>query len=291
MLPTPAKTPRKRAVGDVSSTARILFPQRPATIDEAMPTPRKARKTRNLYTLESSSAHMDDDTNKIAIFTDSKERIPTPGAVDENPFITKKGKGRAKAAPPKSRNLDQRTAKLNQAVERDEGMVYIFRGKKILRRFHDGSSDHESAAEDDQDLSADEMAIRRQVGREAHRPLTRSSVKPRLLFQKEIQQRNLANGEDEDDEEALTDIEVPFATPSRRKAKVAAPPPTLETTPPPTVRKLRKEISFDSWSRVKSSSSSSHSTKKRSGDVLEREAGDKRARSEHSASLLSFDSV
>jgi len=176
-------------------------------------------------------------------------------------------------------------------VERDEGMVYIFRGKKILRRFHDGSSDHESAAEDDQDLSADEMAIRRQVGREAHRPLTRSSVKPRLLFQKEIQQRNLANGEDEDDEEALTDIEVPFATPSRRKAKVAAPPPTLETTPPPTVRKLRKEISFDSWSRVKSSSSSSHSTKKRSGDVLEREAGDKRARSEHSASLLSFDSV
>lgn len=308
MLPTPAKTPRKRAVGDMSSTARVLFPQRPATIDEAVPTPRKARKTKNLYTLESFAAHMDDDTDKIAIFTDSKERIPTPGAVDENPFITTKGKGRAKATPQKSRKLDQRTAKLNQAAERDEGMVYIFRGKKILRRFHDGPSDHDSAAEDDQYLSADEMAIRRQVGREAHRPLTRSSVKPRLLFEKEIQQRKIANGEDEDDEEAVTDIEVPFTTPSRKKAKVAAPPPALETTPPPTARKLRKgksplvpwqatfltivaEISFDSWSRVKSSSSSSHSTKKRSGDALERETGDKRARSEHSTSILSFDSI
>lgn len=282
MLPTPAKTPRKRALGDMSSTARVLFPQRPATIDEAMPSPRKARKIKSLCTLEGLSAHTDDDSNKIAIFTDSKDRIPTPGAIDENPFIIKKGKGRAKAAPPTSRKLDQRSAKLNQAVARDEGMVYIFRGKKILRRFHDGPSDHESGAEDDQDLSADEMAIRRQVGREAHRPLTRSSVKPRLLFQKEIQQRKLANGEDEDDEEAITDIEIPCVTPSRRRAKITAPPPEVESTPPPTVRKLRKEISFDSWSRVKSSSSSSQSTKKRSGDLLERETGDKRVRTSSS---------
>ncbi|KAF2852274.1 hypothetical protein T440DRAFT_466977 [Plenodomus tracheiphilus IPT5] len=280
MLPTPAKTPRKRPIGDLSSTSRILFPQRPATIEEVVPTPRKSRKTKNLFTLESFSAHMDDESEKIPIFTDSKERIPTPGAVDENPFLTtKKGKGRARTTPQKSRKIDQRTAKLNEAAERDEGMVYIFRGKKILRRFHDGPSDNDSAPEDDQELSADEMAIRRQVGREAHRPLTRSSVKPKLLFQKEIQQRKIANGEEEDDEEAVTDIEVPFAaTPSRKKGKAVVPQPTLETTPPPTVRKLRKEISFDSWSRVKSSSSSSQPSKKRGGDLLERETGDKRAR-------------
>lgn len=283
MLPTPAKTPRKRPIGDLSSTSRILFPQRPATIEEVVPTPRKSRKTKNLFTLESFSAHMDDESEKIPIFTDSKERIPTPGAVDENPFITtKKGKGRAKATATtqKSQKIDGRTAKLNEAVERDEGMVYIFRGKKILRRFHDGPSDNDSAPEEDQELSADERAIRRQVGREAHRPLTRSSVKPKLLFQKEIQQRKIANGEEEDDEEAVTDIEVPFAaTPSRKKGKAAVPQPKLATTPPPTVRKLRKEISFDSWSRVKSSSSSSSQpSKKRSGDLLESETGDKRAR-------------
>ncbi|KAI8937328.1 hypothetical protein NX059_006535 [Plenodomus lindquistii] len=282
MLPTPAKTPRKRPVGDLSSTSRILFPQRPATIEEAVPTPRKSRKTKNLFTLESFNAHMDDDDNnqKITIFTDSKERVPTPGAADENPFLTtKKGKGRARPTPQKSRKVDQRTAKLNEAAERDEGMVYIFRGKKILRRFHEGPSDNESPADDDHELSADERAIRRQVGREAHRPLTRSSVKPKLLFQKEIQERKIANGEEEDDEEAVTDIEVPFpATPSRKKGKAVVPHPSLETTPPPTVRKLRKEISFDSWSRVKSSSSSSQPSKKRGGDLLERETGDKRAR-------------
>ncbi|CBX91041.1 hypothetical protein LEMA_P060750.1 [Plenodomus lingam JN3] len=282
MLPTPVKTPRKRQIGDLSSTSRILFPQRPATIEEVVPTPRKSRKTKNLFTLESFSAHMDEESEKIPIFTDSKERIPTPGAPDENPFLTpKKGKGRAKTTRQKStKETEERTARLNEAAKRDEGMVYIFRGKKILRRFHNGQSDEDSAPEDDQELSADERAMRRQVGYEAHRPLTRSSVKPKLLFQKEIQERKIANGEEEDDEEAVTDIEVPVpATPSRKKGKAVASEPMLATTPPPTVRKLRKEISFDSWSRVKSSSrSSSQPSKKRSGEVLERETGDKRAR-------------
>lgn len=244
MLPTPAKTPRKRRIEDVSSTARVLFPSRPANIDEAVPTPRKVRKTKDLYTLESFAQHMDDDIEKIAIFTDSKERIPTPGATDDNPFITKKGKGRAKATPQKSRKAtDQRTAKLNDAAERDEGMIFMFRGKKVLRRFDNGLSDASDAAEDEE-LSADERQIRRQIGHEAHRPLTRSSVKPRLLFQTEIQQRKLENGDEDDDEEAITDIEVPVATPSRRKGKGAVQPSMLETTPPPTVRKLRKGTSM-----------------------------------------------
>ena len=244
MLPTPAKTPRKRRVDDVSSTARVLFPtNRPSTIDEAMPTPRKSRKTKDLYTLESFAKHMDETTEKIPIYTDSKERIPTPGAqTEENPFLTTKGKGKAKRAPQKAKKtLDMKSAKMEEAVDRDEGMVYIFRGRKVFRKFHDDAPSGASDAEQDE-LSADDRWIRRQIGHEARRPLTRSSIKPKLLFQAEIKERNRANGieDDDDDEEATTDIEPTVATPSRNKGKSVVQAPSLATTPPPTVRKFKK---------------------------------------------------
>ncbi|USP74043.1 uncharacterized protein yc1106_01317 [Curvularia clavata] len=315
MLPTPAKTPRKRRVEDMSSTARVLFPtNRPSTIDEAMPTPRKPRKTKDLYTLESFAKHMDETTEKIPIYTDSKERVPTPGAqTEENPFLSTRGKGKAKSAPAKQRKtVDKKTAKMEEAVNRDEGMVYIFRGRKVFRKFHDDAPSGASEAEQDGDLSADDRRLRRHIGHEARRPLTRSSIKPRLLFQAEIKERNRANGIEDDDEEALTDIEPSVATPSRSKGKNVVQTPSLATTPPPTVRKVKKgqsiqsilpcpsrinifvEISFDSWTRVKSahgSSSSAKASKKRSGEPLEREAGDKRARSEQSSFSVSFDSI
>ncbi|KAF1942763.1 hypothetical protein EJ02DRAFT_344760 [Clathrospora elynae] len=243
MLPTPAKTPRKRRIEDMSSTARVLFPSnRPATIDEAVPTPRKSRKTKNIYTLESFAQQMDENSEKIAIYTDSKERIPTPGAeTDDNPFITKKAKGKAKATPQKSRRAtDARTAKMDDAVDRDEGMVFLFRGRKVFRKFHDDAPSNGSDAEQEGHLSTDDRLLRRHIGHEARRPLTRSSIKPRLLFQKEIQERNRDDGIEEDDEEAVTDIEVPVATPSRKKGKAAVQVTALEATPPPTVRKLTK---------------------------------------------------
>jgi len=243
MLPTPAKTPRKRRVEDVSSTARVLFPtNRPSTIEEAMPTPRKGRKTKNLYTLESFAEQMDETTEKIPIFTDSKERVPTPGAqTEENPFITVKGKGKAKATSQKSRKLvDRKTAKMEAAADRDEGMVYIFRGRKVFRKFHDDAPSGASDAEQDDELSADDKQVRRQIGVEARRPLTRSSIKPKLLFQAEIKERNRAQGIETDDEEATTEVDEAVATPSRRKGKSVVPTPSLATTPPPTTRKLKK---------------------------------------------------
>jgi hypothetical protein len=247
MLPTPAKTPRKRRIEDVSSTARVLFPtNRPSTIDEAMPTPRKGRKTKNLYTLESFAQQMDENAEKIPIYTDSKERVPTPGAqTEENPFITVKGKGKAKATPQKAKKVvDRKTAKMDAAVDRDEGMVYIFRGRKVFRKFHDEAPSGASEAEQDDDLSADDKQVRRQIGHEARRPLTRSSIKPRLLFEKEIKERDRANGIDTDDEEATTDIDASVATPSRRKGKSVVPAPSLLASPPPTSRKLKKGKSF-----------------------------------------------
>jgi hypothetical protein len=250
MLPTPSETPRKRPLqteASLKSTARVLFPARPATIEEVVPTPRKSRKTKNLFTLESFANATEEPSGKIQIFTDSKERVPTRDDEDENPFVVKKGKGKAKMIPQKSRKFDLRTEKMNEAADRDEGMVYLFRGRKMFRKFHDGPSSNASLdSDDDQALPVEEKMLRRQVGPEAHRPLTRSSIKPRLLFKEEIKERNRQNGHDEDDEEAETEIEAHVATPSRKKGKttIHLPVPMLETTPPPTVRKPKRGTLF-----------------------------------------------
>lgn len=130
-LPTPAKTPRKRALhseASIKPTARVLFPtSRPATIDEV--TPRKARKfTKNLYSLSSFEENAE-SSEKIEIFTDSKERIPTADEDDEeNPFVIKKGKAKAKAKAkpaPQRRKKDARSEDMEEAANRDEGIVYI----------------------------------------------------------------------------------------------------------------------------------------------------------------------
>lgn len=131
MLPTPAKTPHKRALhseASIKPTARILFStSRPASIEEV--TPRKARKyTKNVYSLNSFEENSE-SSEKIEIYTDSKERIPTADEDDEeNPFVTKQGKGKAKTKTkptPQRRRKDARTEEMDEAVDRDEGMVYI----------------------------------------------------------------------------------------------------------------------------------------------------------------------
>lgn len=152
------------------------------------------------------------------------------------------------------------------------------------------------------EFSEDEVV--HQAGSVSHRPLTRSSVKPRLLFQEEIKERERAALPEYDEEEATTDYEAPIATPSRKKHGVM---PSLESarpaTPPPTVRTTRRklspfesdvahvndrsEISFNSWTRVKSANheSSSSRGKKRGGDSLESNT-QKRPRSDASAMSL-----
>lgn len=275
-----------------------------------MPTPRKSRKTKNLFTLE-SFANAEETSEKIQIFTDSKERIPERDDEEDNPFITKKGKGKAKATPQKSK---ARSEQVQETIDRDEGMVYLFRGRKLYRPFHNhppsGASEGDDGLEDYSTLPVEERNLRRYAGVEAQRPLRRSTIKPRLLFQEEIKERKRQNGEVTDEEEADTEIEAHVETPSRRKGKTAALVPQ-PTTPPPTVRKVRRgmfkhpnlqydaasndrsEISFESWSRVKSAHSSGEpvgASKKRSGPTLER-GGAKQARSERTTPSSSFQSV
>lgn len=113
----------------------------------------------------------------------------------------------------------------------------------MFRKFHD-EHPSDAATDEEDETSADDRQLLRQAGPDARRPLTRSSVKPKLLFQAEIKQRKLDNGEvtEDEDEEESTDVELPIATPSRGKAKMMmrVDDSLQAATPPPTARKAKR---------------------------------------------------
>jgi hypothetical protein len=125
MLQTPAKTPRKRATHSTTtnSTARVLFPGRPVNIEDAMPSPRKARKAKyqNPFSI---AAEGDDEagSSKIQIYTDSKERIPSLDEDASNPFLSRNA---AKPNKRQKKTHSARDAAMEEAVRNDEGMVYV----------------------------------------------------------------------------------------------------------------------------------------------------------------------
>ncbi|KAF2280263.1 uncharacterized protein EI97DRAFT_411385 [Westerdykella ornata] len=289
MLPTPAKTPRKRVIQteeSLSSTARVLFAaSNQASSDEAHPTPsRRRKKYDNVFSLESFERAQ--QREEIPFYVDSRDRVPTGGDDEDNPFLSKngnsKGKGKAKSTP--NRKVDPEADQMEAAADREEGIVYMFRGKKVFRKFQDSPSDEAAGPP-----TFSDEEVRRQAGSVAHRPITRSSVKPRLLFKEEIKQRESARHQ-EDDEEAITDIEVPMPTPSGRKSRRISHEEHQDTTPASTtttVTRSTRQISFDSWSRVKSvtrESRSSREPKKRAAEPLVG-ASEKRQKSESTPAM------
>lgn len=138
MLPTPAKTPRrKRAPAPaLASTARVLFPVRPETVEDAMPVARKrGRKKRQVgFSLDSAGEddgiHADGD---IQIFTDSKERVPEPDFSADNPFVDnpfRSGASRPHSKPKgssrkKTNDLINDNTDETEAFKRGEGMLYV----------------------------------------------------------------------------------------------------------------------------------------------------------------------
>ncbi|KAF2727687.1 hypothetical protein EJ04DRAFT_132515 [Polyplosphaeria fusca] len=327
LLPTPAKTPSKtnsKTPREFGSAARVLFQSRPATLDEVMPGSSKTRKSRkNLFTLESFADNMDEDDEKIQIYTDSKERIPELDDDSDNPFVARKGKGKKKATVPavrRTRRTDAEAAEMQAAADRGEGLIYTFRGKKVLRRFEnnpapvsiedfgnpqdglgaDVESGDEPVSKTNRRLNRSPtrdgaIALTNRRGRagfemEADRPLPRTAGAGRKLFTKEIQNMKrealLEDGSsDVSEEEVITDIELPVATPRHSHATRSG---MHETTPPPTGRTTRRKFayvatgdcangqtettSFYSWARTKSSSSSSEGvteSRKRGGSLLE----------------------
>lgn len=134
MLPTPAKTPRKkdlRRTAELQSAARVLFPGRLEKVEDAMPNIKKRRGRRNVgFSLDSSGEDEDAAGNGIPIFTDSKEKVPELDTSEENPFIDKPT-GPAPPASGKGIGRRGRSAAVstNRHIEdvfnREEGMVYV----------------------------------------------------------------------------------------------------------------------------------------------------------------------
>ncbi|KAK3080802.1 hypothetical protein LTS18_012962 [Coniosporium uncinatum] len=233
MLPTPSKTPRKKDIAQHGSlsAARVLFPDRLANIEDAMPSTRKSRKKRvTAFSLSDVSSDIDDgNSSKIPIYTDSKERVPDLDNDDKNPFVTRKS-SRTKPATNgenflKRKKPSRRDEAMEEAVRNDEGIIYVFRGKKMFRRFDQGPPDasHIEQEADTADPSTTNTtpttsplnrALHRAAGGAASRPFTRSSIKPRLLFPNE-EQRRQREEQEADEEEAVTDIDVP--QPTRRQ--------------------------------------------------------------------------
>lgn len=294
MLLTPSKTPQKppneKTAANIQSFARNLF----APEEEAMPAPRKRRsKKYSGVTMESFTA--EEKENSIEIFTDTQDRVPVKDQSAVNPFYgdapatsTRKSKARLVNVP------GEGALSIEEASRREDGMVYVLwvlswpscyssltpphsRGKKFFREF----SKNNGAQAEDQELSG------AGVERELTRPLTRSSVKPRLLFPRH-------QPDTQDDDEALTDVEdscatnepAPPQTPKNvdcTRVKTPDAPRFAPISPPDTkwttrsTNKLAHDVTpfksssgrrspFDAWPRTKELKSPSAS--KRHGESL-----------------------
>ncbi|KAL1898542.1 hypothetical protein Sste5346_003446 [Sporothrix stenoceras] len=304
MLPTPAKTPSKKVhaasqnESNIAAIARNLFHHN--DVDEVMASPSKtpSRKGKKYTGFSLESFAVVEDEEPIPIFTDSQDRVPEADSSAENPFFGDSAAAAAAAAPSTSTEPARRRSKRNQvsipgegkltveeATRREDGLVYVFRGKKIFRKFEDAADAQEEDILDGMGSSNGGKGKR----------MTRSAIKPRLLFPREdssfttettpnggstedeeadtdIEDGNLVGGDDEEeveeediveDEHALTS--APNTPPPASKYAAPASPPTTtrarrsghkaaeELTPKAVAPKKRSP--FDGWRQTKSSAS------------------------------------
>ncbi len=127
MLPTPAKTPRKKELpaNAFDTTARVLFPPRSGHVEDVMPSPRK-KKNRERLGLSLDEASNVEENEPIAIYTDSKERIPELDTSPDNPFYEQPNDGEGMAGNTKNAGRKMVLNKeMEKAVKRTDGAVYI----------------------------------------------------------------------------------------------------------------------------------------------------------------------
>ncbi|PWY92530.1 hypothetical protein BO70DRAFT_13228 [Aspergillus heteromorphus CBS 117.55] len=199
MLPTPAKTPRKKAVGDVGGTARALFP--------APPSSRKRTKKHTGFSLDSFSEDNARGGSEIQIYTDSRDRIPEVDNSESNPFYKKPAAGNSTVTRTSRRRESRRDKDIDESIDREDGMVYVFRGKKMFRKFTDDVPSDNEDDDDDLGLLAARPDLIDSSITASIRPLTRSSIKPRVLFPSTKDQTPETTQLSDVDEEAATDIE------------------------------------------------------------------------------------
>ncbi|KAI9051171.1 hypothetical protein LZ554_005273 [Drepanopeziza brunnea f. sp. 'monogermtubi'] len=243
MLPTPSKTPVDRPEyidPDISSVARTLFPVCATSDDEVMPTPKRGKPKYKMLSL----ATVEEEGSRIDIYTDCRDRVPEVDLSADNPFYSKTPFP-APAPDPMKAYQDKHTMikvpgegeqSIAELSKRTDGMIYVFRGKKVFRKFKDVNGGEESDSEYE---AANDMTLTSNL----HRPLTRSSYKPRMLFPNADQLRAKAV---KDSEEADTDVEelAGSLTPVDQIDEAAATPKAPRFgpfTPPTTARTTRSK--------------------------------------------------
>ncbi|KEF60908.1 uncharacterized protein A1O9_02472 [Exophiala aquamarina CBS 119918] len=298
MLPTPVKTPKmKKPIANATTAARALFQDRAQMAAQVAPvqhSPRRSRKSQrfNGFSLESFSAQGDATRGQIQIYTDSRDCVPQVDNDQANPFVERK-RDRESMSPQKSvvrskrRKVSTETRidpQVMEAIDKGDGMVYVFRGKKVYRRFNDLGDDEEDI--DEEDLGLLEHATNGSAEVKPLKTLTRRSIKPKRLFQTASQKRAR---EEEKEEEAATDIEdhgdVAEDGPSTsvshtsesslsrglRSKKHKLPSSEQNSPKEPGSRNTQKGSPFDSWPRQKPGSrgvAGSQKSKKRGANEV-----------------------
>lgn len=135
MLPTPAKTPRKKQIEDLGPTARTLFSSSSKSAQDPAAMMLKRSKKYSGFSLESFEADPQQASQElIAIFTDSRDRIPQVNNSPDNPFRSKPAEGepsssKLAAEAGKRRKLDESSRKrdknVDKAIRRDDGLLYV----------------------------------------------------------------------------------------------------------------------------------------------------------------------
>lgn len=131
--------------------------------------------------------------------------------------------------------------------------VFDSRGKKIFRPFSSRSPDNTQP----ESAEIEQASLKRKAGASTHRPITRSLVKPRLLWpsEEQVAEKEAREAARNKDEEADTDIEeehAPLAVPQLAKdlitpAKKVSAQAAQIMTPPSSHRATRsasKKLSF-----------------------------------------------
>lgn len=292
MLPTPVKTPSDRKKRDEKIEAGVRAAARNLFHDDSdgLSSPRK-KKTKKYTGLSLDSFNAEVVDEPIQIFTDSRDRLPEVDESAENPFY---GETVATTPQPPTRRSPRRKMvivpgegriPMEEAVQREDGIVYVFRGKTFWKP--NGLGNAADQLDVDGELSGDILDT---LGNDLEpRRVTRSAIKPRLLFARERKAKEAVVEHNTEDEEAATDIEehaLPSIvidsgektvettvetpaeeqdtpdTPTAPRFAPASPPSTTRTTR--TTKKLEGSASplkkptksrsspFDSWRRSKS---------------------------------------
>ena len=139
MLPTPVKTPSKKAVPDANLAARVLFQNQPSLVPEGTHRQKKMGKGKKhaAFSLESFNEGDEPETQgDLAIFTDSRDKIPQLDESEDNPFYVKPESSKVSelktntaVRSTKRRKVEEdgttkRDKEVQEAIRRDDGMFY-----------------------------------------------------------------------------------------------------------------------------------------------------------------------